>query len=674
MLKSCSRVIRSGAIPWLALLAAGVAVALLCSAPPASADSAPDWLRALAQEKLPTYPDDTIAVELLDELQTTVADNGQITTRHRIAYKLLRPQAKERYGYAGVAFDNETKIMSFNAWTITADGHEFALKDKDSLERSTTTYEVFSDDKEKLQRFNEANPGSVVGYEYVQKQRPFIFEDDWQFQDPMPLRHGRLVLQLPPGWDFTTRWFNYAEQKPVSSGNNQYVWEVNDVPAVDTEPEMPPWISVAGWVGLKYFPHDPAMRARTTGSWNDLGLWYAGLTQNSRAASPEIKQKVAELTAGMTDPIAKMRALTEYVQKNIRYVAIELGIGGYQPHPAADTFTHQYGDCKDKATLLSAMLHEAGIESYYVVVDDDRGIVRADYPSMHFDHVIVAIRLPDGLDANALYAVVNDPKLGRLLFFDPTNEYVPLGYLPWYLQNNSGLVVSSDGGSLIAMPLLPPSTNRLLRTATLTLTAAGDLSGEVNEINWGGPASAEREQFMETQPSKRFDLVTNFLGQFLNNYTVTGAVTNNLEKYDQNLVLDYKFVSLGYANVSGDMLFLRPRVVGDKDSNMLKLFTQKKPRKYQIEFEEATRQDDLIDITLPAEYVVDGLPPPVQADCDYASYKSETTVADGVLHYKRTFEIKGVEVPTEKLPEIRSFLRQVAEDQQASAVLKRKNP
>ncbi|MGA8011471.1 MAG: DUF3857 and transglutaminase domain-containing protein [Candidatus Acidiferrales bacterium] len=674
VLKSCSKAVSTDEIYRIVLLAVCAALALLCSPPPAVADSAPDWLRALALEKLPEYPGDTIAVNLLDELQTTVLDNGEIVTRRRIAYKLLRPQAKDEYGYAGVRFDNETKVTSFNAWTITKDGHEFALKDKDSFERSTTTYEVFSDDKEKIQRFSEANPGSIVGYEYVQRKRPFIFEDDWWFQDKVPLRHGRLILQLPAGWEFTARWFNYADQKPQSSGSNQYVWEVNDIPAIDVESDMPPPLAVAGWVGLKYFPHDPAMRARTTGSWNDLGLWYAGLTQTSRTASPEIKQKVAELTAGMTDPVTKMRTLTEYMQKKIRYVAIEFGIGGYQPHPAGDVFTHQYGDCKDKATLLSAMLHEAGIESYYVVVDDNRGIVRADYPSIHFNHVIVAIRLPEGMETGSLYAIVDDPKLGRLLFFDPTNEYVPLGYLPWYLQNNHGLVVTSDGGNLLAMPLLPPSTNRRLRTATFSLSATGDLTGDVHEMNWGGPASRERKAFLEAQSTKRADVIEEFLGGFLNNFTLTGASLTNLEKYDQNFGLDYKFVSPGYANASGDMLFLRPRVVGDQYSSLLRLFTEQKPRKYGIEFSEATRQDDVFDITLPPGYVVDGIPLPVQADCAYATYHSEIKVADGVLHYKRTFEIKDVEVPTEKLPEIRSFLKQVAADQQASALLRRATP
>jgi len=235
-------------------------------------------------------------------------------------------------------------------------------------------------------------------------------------------------------------------------------------------------------------------------------------------------------------------------------------------------------------------------------------------------------------------------------------------------------LVTPGGGELISLPLLPPATNRLLRTAKFSLTATGDLTGQIHETEWGGPAAAEREEFLETQPSKRAEVFDRFLGNFLNNFTLTSASLGNLDKYNENLTLDYKFVSRGYANAASDLLFVRPRVVGDENTNYLRLFAEHKPRKYAIEFEDATRQDDVFDITLPAGYVVDGLPKPVQADCEYASYKSETKVEDGVLHYKRTFEIKDVMVPTEKLPVIHDFLQQVAADQQASVVLRRATP
>ena len=637
---------------------------------PVFADTAPEWLRAAAHQTLPDYPKDTIGVVLLDEEQTTVKDNGDIETRHRLAYKLLRPEARDKYGYAVVQFNNETKVSFFKAWTITADGKEMELKEKDAAEYSLTSFEVFSDARAKVIKCSAADPGSIVGYEYVQKNRPFAFESDWQFQDEIPTRRARFSLQLPPGWEFSDYWANSPKLQPQSSANNFYVWEVENVPAVEIEPAMPPFLSVASRMDIKYFPRDPALRAKSTGSWNDIGIWYANITAASRVPSPAVEQKVAELTAGISDPLKKMQVLASYVQQQIRYVAIEVGIGGLQPHAAADVFKHQYGDCKDKVTLMSTMLKLASIDSYYVMIDTRRGIVNPDFPSTRGNHVIMAIRLPQEVPATNLYATVDDPKLGRLLFFDPTDEFVPLGYLPSELQQNYGLVVTPESGTLFLLPMLPPATNRLLRTATLTLGPTGNLSGDVNELRWGAPADDSRAQFAGSSPSDREKVVEKFLGAFLNNFTLTSASIDNLDKHDANLILHYQFVVEGYAKTAGNLLILRPRVVGDKGSSIL----AGKARKYPIEFEGTTLQSDVFDITLPAGYVVDELPQPVDAKCDYASYKSNVEVKDNVLHYKRTYEIKGVVVPTEKLPEVRDFFHQVAAAEKSSAVLRRANP
>jgi Domain of Unknown Function with PDB structure (DUF3857)/Transglutaminase-like superfamily len=650
--------------------AAAAALALLCSAPCVRADNTPDWLRTAAQEKLPDYPKDAVAVVVLDEQQTTVKDNGDIETRRRYACKLLRPEAIKTYGYATVEFDNETKVSFFRAWTITPEGTQLEVKDKDAVEQGLTNYEVFSDVRRKYLKFLEARPGSVVGYEVVQNQRPQVFDDVWGFQDTIPVHRSRYTLQLPLGWEFTTLWANHPDQAPQSAGANQYVWEVVDVPAIEIEPEMPAWTTVAGHMILKFFPRDPAMRAKTTGSWNDIGLWYYGLIAPRRQLTPDIQQKVAELTAGITDPLERIRALTTFSQRQIRYAAIEVGIGGHQPHAAGDILAHRYGDCKDKATLLNTMLQQIGVESYNVMISPRRGLVRAGFPMLLFGHSIVAIRLPDTVNAPSLYAVVNDPKLGRLLFFDPTSEYTPLGYLPPSEQANLALVVTAQGGELIEVPLLAAATNRLFRTGTLSLSSGGDLVGEVNEVRWGGPAVETREQYLTATPADRQKVLEGFLGTSLTNFSLTSASLGNLEKYDESLMVHYKFAVDAYAKTAGNLLIIRPRVVGEKGSSIL----TGKLRKYPIEFEGTTLQSDMFDITLPPGYVVDELPQSVEAKCAYATYKSNVEVKDNVLHYKRVYEITGVVVPTEKLPEVRDFFHQVAAAEKSSAVLRRANP
>jgi hypothetical protein len=633
-------------------------------------DAAPDWLRAAAQEKLPEYPKDTSAVVLLDEAQTTVKDNGEIETRVRRAFRILRPEGVEQYGFAGMLFSNDIKISFFKAWTITTSGAELEVKEKDAAERTMTSYELFSDLREKILRFPEAKPGNVVGFECVQKQRPQTFDNIWTFQERVPVRRSRFVLQLPAGWEYTTRRANHAEQQPQMGAPNQYIWEVTDSPGIEIEPDMPPWPTIVDHMIIKYFPRDPRMRAKATGTWNEIGAWYYSLISPRRMVTPEIQKKVAELTASSPDLLSKIKALAAYSQTQIRYAAIEVGIGGHQPHAAGDVLAHGYGDCKDKATLLNTMLQVIGVEAYNVMISADRGYVRQDFPTPMFGHSISAIRVPDGVPAQSLYATVDDPKLGKLLFFDPTDPYTALGYLPSSEQDGYALVVSQAGGELVRVPLLPASTNRLLRTGTLTLSEAGSLDGTVQEARWGAPAELRRAQLIGIEPKLRAKVFEEFLGTTLNSFTLTHASIGNLEQYDQTLTLNYSFVSTDYAKPAGNLLILQPRVVGTKGWNIL----AGKPRKYPIEFKEATRQDDVFDITLPKGYVVDELPKPVKAECPYGTYKSEVQVNGNVLHYKRTYEITDVVVPTQKLDEVKDFFHQIAADEHSSAILKRASP
>lgn len=185
--------------PALSLAAAAAVALLACSAQPVlAADSAPAWLRAAAQEKLPDYDKDTVAVILLDETQVTVRDNGEIDTLHRGAIRLLRPEARREYGGKAVPFDKDTKLSYLKAWTIEANGHEIAVSEKDAFEQGFLADIEYTDVKVKALQFPEANPGNVVGYEYVQRDRPYVFEDHWSFQDTAPVVTARFELQLPP--------------------------------------------------------------------------------------------------------------------------------------------------------------------------------------------------------------------------------------------------------------------------------------------------------------------------------------------------------------------------------------------------------------------------------------------------------------------------------------------
>ena len=403
-----------------------------------------------------------------------------------------------------------------------------------------------------------------------------------------------------------------------------------------------------------------------------MGRWYSGLLAGRYEASLEIKQQVAAITAGKPTQLAKMQVIAQFVQHNIRYVAIELGIGGWQPHPAPEVFAHRYGDCKDKATLTRSMLREIGVESYHVVINTERGAVTADTPAHHgFNHAILAIKLPEGMNDPSLVAVLQHPKLGRLLFFDPTDEMTPFGQIRGSLQANYALLVTPDGGELLALPQQPSAMNSIERTAKLKLDEKGNLIGSVHEVRLGERASSERWALRTvSKDSDRIKPIETLLGGSLSNFRVTKASIVNLNLTDQPFGFDYAFESIDYAKDAGGMLLVRPRVLGQKGFGFLET---KEPRKFPIEFYGPARDTDTFEIAIPDGYVVDDIPQPVDADCGFASYHSKTEVKGNVIDYKRTFEVKELSVPVSRADELKRFYRIIAGDERSTVVLKAVN-
>ena len=275
------------------ILAAGAALASAAT---------PDWLRTAAQQQLPKYPDDTKAVVLFSEQITTVTGGGDIQTRYREAIKILRPEGRG-YGLVKVSFDKETRLTYLKGWCIPESGKDYELKEKDAAETQLFSESLYDDHKAKVIKIPASDPGNVIGYEYEQRHRPFVLQDTWEFQEDLPVRRSRFELHLPAGWEYDSFWLNHPTQKPSPIGGNSWAWEVEDVPAVQDEPNMPAWRSLSGRLGITYFAPDTTAGAAKQASWQDVGRWYSRLAAQSRQPSPEIKQKVAELTAQAKTPV-----------------------------------------------------------------------------------------------------------------------------------------------------------------------------------------------------------------------------------------------------------------------------------------------------------------------------------------------------------------------------------
>ena len=637
---------------------------------PAVAGDAPAWMHVLVSVPLPAHDEKTDVVQLYSERTVIVQSADKIKTTVREAYKILRPGGRE-FGTLVVSFNSHKKITGMRGWCIPAQGKDYEVKDKEAIEISLPKIdgsELVSDVKEKILRIPAADPGNIIGYEYEEEDQPFVLQDVWSFQETNPVREAHYSLQLPSGWEYKATWINYPEVKPTQAGN-QAQWVVSDIKAIKPENEMPPMRAVAGLLVLSFVPPGGGAN-RGFQNWREMGHWEAGLEQGRRDASPEIKQKVAALTSPAATQLAKMQALAKFVQSDIRYVAIELGIGGWQPHPAPEIFMHRYGDCKDKATLLSSMLHEIGVDSFFVSINTERGGAAPDRPPMigWFNHEILAVRLPDVVKDSSLVAVLEHPKLGRLLIFDPTDEWTPFGQLRGELQSNYGLLVTPEGGELAKLPQLPTTRTGVQRTAKLKLSPNGTLSGEFLETRLGDSGLWQRITLKSaTKEADKIKPIETLLSHSLSTFQITKANVLNLNLTDQPFGYQYSLVAENYAKNAGNLMLVRPRVLGSKSSDLLET---KEPRKYPVEFGGPSRDTDTFEIALPAGYEVDDLPPPVDADYGFASYHSKSEVNGNTLKYTRTFEVKELSVPLNKVEELKKLYRIIAGDERNTAVLR----
>jgi hypothetical protein len=641
-----------------------------CAPRAAASGDAPQWMHALVGVTLPSYDEKTDAVLLYSETNVTVLSEDRIRTHVREAYKILRPEGRG-HGTVYVYYNRGRKITSLHAWCIPAQGKDYEVKDKDATDISPPIEggELVSDVKIRMLRIPAPDPGNIVGYEYEVEEQPFWLQDTWSFQETDPVRESHFSLQLPPGWEYKASWLAHPEVKPTEGSGNLSQWVVSDVKGIRHEPDMPPWRGVAGQMIVSFFPAGGTSRKNDFANWQSMGSWLGNLYSGQTGASEPIKQEVNTLAAGKTAQLQKMEAIAEFVQRDIRYVAIELGIGGWQPHAAPDVFSHRYGDCKDKANLMHTMLREIGVDSYPVVINMRRGAVTRETPAHNgFNHAILAIKLPDDVKDPSLIAVMQHSQLGRILFFDPTNELMPFGQIGGYLQANYGLLVTPEGGELVELPQQPSAMNSIQRVGKLTLDANGVLKGDVQEVRLGDRAFSERLRLRKvTQNADRIKPIESLLAASLPNFQIARASIVNLERTDQPFGFNYSFEADNYAKNAGNLLLVRPRVLGSKSSGILET---KEPRKFPLEFDGPLRDTDSFEIALPAGYEVDELPPPMDAEFSFGSYHSKTEADGNVLHYTRSMEIKELSVPVNKMDELKKFYRMIASDERNTAVLK----
>ncbi len=633
-------------------------------------DAPPSWLQQAAAVNPPTYDKDVPAVVLLNDQKVTVGEDGRVITTRMYAVRVLLREGRD-FAFAREIYQTDTgKVREMHAWLLRPSGPVKSYGKDETVDLALTNDDVYNEYRVKaIIAKDEATAGSVFGYEIVSEDHSIFSQYDWEFQGRIPSLVSRFTLALPGNWRATSVTFNHDKIEPKIEGSS-YTWELRDSPPIEPEPMSPALSNLVPRIAVSYFPAAGSGGAavKTFADWAEVAAWMSELEDPQVTVNDALAAKARDLTANAKTEWQKIQAIGRYVQ-TVKYISIQTGLGrggGYRPHTATEVFAKSYGDCKDKANLMRAMLKVIGITSFPVsIYSGDPDYVRAEWPSpQQFNHCIIAIKISDETKTQP---TVEDARLGRLLIFDPTAEETPVGDLPSYLQGSLALIDAKESSALVKMPITAPESNLLDRQIDAAIDVAGSLSATIREDANGQWASSYRREFKNESAGEYAKSIERWVSS-----TATAAVVDKVEPVDtqteNRFNLNVSFVAPRYGQVmQGRLLIFRPAIVSRRDTLPLSDSRRKQPvvltsRAYQ----------ETVRVKLPAGFDVDEMPDAVKLDAPFGSYATSYEVKEGSLVFTRKLVQKAATIPPEQYNSVRSFFEKIRAAEQAPVVLARK--
>jgi len=290
------------------------------------------------------------------------------------------------------------------------------------------------------------------------------FSEELPVQQDIPALHTELQLRVPQKAHIHFRLRN-LDQNPTEDaavGIRTMTWSLPGLPAFESLPYDPPARDLMVMLEIS-----------SLGSWDELANWYRRLTRGSDAQDPTVREKAEELAVGSTGRVDKIRRAYEFVSA-LRYVAIELGVNGIRPRTPAAVLRNRYGDCKDKANLLIALLADMGIEARFCLLNRGSSIDVA-FPGWHFNHAIAF--------------VPKAPEAGQPddLWLDTTDSTAPFPALSPGDAGRSALVFMSDSAQFMKVTAPGGDITNLEERWTFHEGRDGAWVGEL-QFSWSGLA------------------------------------------------------------------------------------------------------------------------------------------------------------------------------------------
>ncbi|MCE9595897.1 MAG: DUF3857 domain-containing protein [Planctomycetes bacterium] len=394
----------------------------------------------------------------------------------------------------------------------------------------------------------------------------------------------------------------------------------------------------------------PLVDVSTYASWNDFSKWWWAFIEKEFVATPAMKAKVAELTAGLPTEREKVRALTRFVGQEIRYNAWEFGPHGYQPYSAATIFERRFGDCKDKSILLVELLKEIGVEANPVLIEAD--YVRPEEPLAlamveHFNHCIAYVKPTAERDG---------------YYLDATADRNPIEYLRSDDQGANVLHVDASGGSIHPIPYAPPEENARRRDLRVELAANGAAEVHYRDTSNGTFGVQLRYTFGGEQGdlAKRF---ADTVGEGFGKVEVRRIETSKLEDLGAPVAIDAEFHAENLWTREADGASLR--LAFERFGLDQAAVETPSERRFDVVLDRPFLEELDVTYVLPEGARVVELPPKAEIRAEgLCSYSLAVEQTGNELHVTRRFRLDERRIPLARYADFRDALQEIrqAED------------
>jgi tetratricopeptide (TPR) repeat protein len=567
--------------------------------------------------------------------------DGTSTRELRARVRIQSDAGVRQYGVLPFPYQASVERVEVQDVRVTKPNGSVVVTPLDSIQDVTSEIyreaPLYSDLREKHVAVKGLEPGVTLAYSVRwQLEKPLAKGQFWfgyQFIKSVIALDEQLEISVPREREVKLKNQTIQPTTREENGRRIYSWKTSNLESESLQKQK----EVQGYDAFLGLLPPPDVLISSFRTWEEVGRWYDGLQQEEIKPSLEVKAKAEELTKGLSDDDTKIRAIYNYVSLRYRYVAISFGIGRYQPHAAAEILGNQYGDCKDKHTLLAALLSAVGIRASPALINS-QAAVDADVPSPgQFNHVISVVA-----------------KGSALSWMDTTPEVTAIGYLVNPLRGKPALVIAPDKVTFQTTPADPPFANNDDYTITAKLDDNGTLEAHQEWKQRGDSELYFRRAFRQVPESRWKDLLqrNSYAAQL--GGTISHVEASPPERTEEPFVVTYDYTLKDFAG--GDKhRFVLPiplsiRAVNDED------LSRRTP--FWVGFAGESQYESRIELPkgLSAESS-----PSLELKESFAEFQGSSEVREGVLITRRRLLLKASAVTPDQLTSYKTFQKAISD-------------